>query len=213
MRRLSALVLAAALAVGLAACADPDATAAAPPAVDDTCPQASVPLTELDLVDDVRTATGPATACLASHAITPVDDRTAPQLPVTVTDSEGRTVEVTDVDRILPIDISGTIASTVFALGLGDQVVGRDSSTLFPGTEELPVVTKTGHTLNPEAILGLAPPSFSPTPRSARRKSASSSGTPGSRSSSSRATVASTPPMRSSPRSPPRSGCPAAAPS
>jgi len=157
MRRLSALVLAAALAVGLAACADPDATAAAPPAVDDTCPQAAVPLTELDLVDDVRTATGPATACLASHAITPVDDRTAPQLPVTVTDSEGRTVEVTDVDRILPIDISGTIASTVFALGLGDQVVGRDSSTLFPGTEELPVVTKTGHTLNPEAILGLAP--------------------------------------------------------
>jgi iron complex transport system substrate-binding protein len=74
-----------------------------------------------------------------------------------VTDSEGREVEITDTDRILPIDISGTIAATVFALGLGDQVVGRDASTQFPGTEDLPVVTKTGHTLNPEAILELAP--------------------------------------------------------
>ncbi|WP_258567037.1 hemin ABC transporter substrate-binding protein [Microbacterium sp. Se5.02b] len=74
-----------------------------------------------------------------------------------MTDSEGRDIEITAVDRILPIDISGTIASTVFALGLGDRVVGRDSSTSFPGTEDLPVVTKTGHTLNAEAILELAP--------------------------------------------------------
>ena len=157
MRRLPVLVLAAALAVSLTACSDPGANAAAPELVDESCPQASVPLADLDLVDDVRDATGGSTACLASHAITPVDDATAPDLPVTVTDSEGREVEITDVDRILPIDISGTIASTVFALGLGDQVVGRDSSTLFPGTEDLPVVTKTGHTLNPEAILELAP--------------------------------------------------------
>ena len=158
MRRVSALLLAAALAVGLAACADPGASAA--PQQSETahaCPQASVPLAELDLVDDVRGATGGSTACLSSHAIEPVADDTAPELPVTVTDSEDREVEITDVDRILPIDISGTIASTVFALGLGDQVVGRDSSTLFAGTEELPVVTKTGHTLNAEAILELAP--------------------------------------------------------
>ena len=158
MRRVSALLLAAALAVGLAACADPGASAA--PQKNDaaeSCPQASVPLAELDLVDDVRSTTGGSTACLSSHAIEPVADETAPALPVTVTDSEGREVEITDVDRILPIDISGTIASTVFALGLGDQVVGRDSSTMFAGTEDLPVVTKTGHTLNAEAILELAP--------------------------------------------------------
>ncbi|MEV4736461.1 MULTISPECIES: heme/hemin ABC transporter substrate-binding protein [unclassified Microbacterium] len=158
MRRVFALLLAAALAVGLAACADPDATAAPQDAATpDACPQASVPLASLDLVDDVRTATGGSTACLSSHAIEPVSDDTAPDLPVTLTDSEGREVEVTDVDRILPIDISGTIASTVFALGLGDQVVGRDSSTQFVGTEDLPVVTKSGHTLNAEAILELAP--------------------------------------------------------
>ncbi len=157
MRRASALLLAAALALGLAACAGPDSDPASTPPVDEACPQASTPLADLDLVADVRAATGPSTACLASHAVVPVDDDTAPALPVAVTDSEGREVEITDVDRILPIDISGTIAATVFALGLGDQVVGRDASTQFPGTEDLPVVTKTGHTLNPEAILELAP--------------------------------------------------------
>jgi iron complex transport system substrate-binding protein len=157
MRRVFAVFLAAAVAVGLTACAQPGASAAPPAAVEDACPQASTPLAELDLISDVRTHTGPSTACLSDHAITPVDDDTAPKLPVTVTDSEGREVEITEVDRILPIDISGTIASTVFALGLGDQVVGRDSSTVFAGTEVLPVVTKTGHTLNAEAILELAP--------------------------------------------------------
>lgn len=157
MRRVLPLLLAAVLAVGLTACAEPGATAASPSETTDACPQASVPLMELDIVEDVRTATGGSTACLSNHAIEPVDDRTAPELPVTVIDSEDREIEITDVDRILPIDISGTIASTVFALGLGDQVVGRDSSTTFTGTEELPVVTKTGHTLNAEAILELAP--------------------------------------------------------
>ena len=157
MRRASALLLAAALALGLAACAGPDPDPASTPPIDEPCPQASTPLADLDLVADVRAATGPSTACLASHAVVPVGDATAPALPATVTDSEGREIEITDVDRILPIDISGTIAATVFALGLGDQVVGRDASTQFPGTEDLPVVTKTGHTLNPEAILELAP--------------------------------------------------------
>lgn len=157
MRRVLALFLAAAVAVGLTACAEPGATAAPPSVVEDTCPQASLPLSSLDLIDDVRGHQGPSTACLSSHAIEPVDDDSAPELPVSVTDSEGHEVEITDVDRILPIDISGTIASTVFALGFGDQVVGRDSSTVFAGTEDLPVVTKTGHTLNAEAILELAP--------------------------------------------------------
>lgn len=158
MRRVPVVLLAAALVLGLSGCAEPGATAA-PPASEavDSCPQASTPLAELDLVDDVRAVTGGSTACLSDHAIDPVDDDTAPKLPVTITDSEGREIEITDVDRILPIDISGTIASTVFALGLGDQVVGRDASTMFAGTEDLPVVTKTGHTLNAEAILELAP--------------------------------------------------------
>jgi iron complex transport system substrate-binding protein len=123
----------------------------------DTCVHADAPLASLDLAEDVRTTTGGSTACLSSHGVTPIDDATTPDLPVTVTDAEGREVEITDVSRILPIDISGTIAATVFGLGLGEDVVGRDLSTGFSGTEDLPVVTKSGHTLNAEAILELAP--------------------------------------------------------
>lgn len=156
MRRALAVLLSAVLALGLTACSEPGASATPAP-TDDGCPAASVPLASLDLASDVRAATGPSTACLPHAAIDPVDDDTAPELPVTVTDSEDRTVTVDDVSRILPIDISGTISSTVFALGLGDNVVGRDTSTDFPGTEDLPVVTKTGHTLNAEAIIELAP--------------------------------------------------------
>jgi iron complex transport system substrate-binding protein len=156
MRRTLVVLLVSTLAFGLSACGGTGAPAS-PAASQDDCPAASVPLASLDLVKDVRAAKGQSTACLPSHAIEPVSDETAPKLPVTVTDSEGREVTVTDADRILPIDISGTISSTVFALGLGDRVVGRDSSTGFPGTEELPVVTKSGHTLNAEAILELAP--------------------------------------------------------
>lgn len=156
MRRILALpVLLVAVAL-LAGCASPT-TAGDPTSTDDTCAHAADPLTSLALADDVRAATGRATACLAGHGIDPVDDTSEPSLPVTVTDAEGRDVRITDVSRILPVDISGTIASTVFALGLGDRVVGRDASTDFDGTRELPVVTSSGHTLAAEAILEIAP--------------------------------------------------------
>ncbi|MCW3492854.1 heme/hemin ABC transporter substrate-binding protein [Microbacterium sp. SSM24] len=144
-----ALLVAAALALSGCAAASADAP--------ETCVEASVPLAELSLAADARTAEGPSTACLSSDAIEPVTTDAAPALPVTVVDAEGHEVEVADASRILPVDISGTIAATVFGLGLGDDVVGRDSSTSFAGTEDLPVVTKSGHTLNAEAILELAP--------------------------------------------------------
>ncbi|WP_375237700.1 hemin ABC transporter substrate-binding protein [Microbacterium schleiferi] len=147
-----ALISAIVLAAALTGCGSSTA-----PGADPTCPDAATALTALDLVPDARTATGPSTACLASNGVVAVDDTTAPALPVTVTDAEGTDVTVTDASRILPIDISGTIAATVFALGLGDNVVGRDSSTDLAGTEDLPVVTNAGHTLNAEAILQLAP--------------------------------------------------------
>ncbi len=157
MRSRLSLLIAAAVIFGLTGCAAPTATAGSEHAASDACPAAAQQLSDLALVDDVRTATGGSTACLPSYAISPVSDTTTPGLPVTLTDAEGRDVEITDVSRILPIDISGTIAATVFALGMGDGVVGRDSSTTFDGTQDLPVVTKAGHALNPEAILELAP--------------------------------------------------------
>lgn len=150
MRRAVTLFLVAAMCA-LSGCAVAGAEAS------DTCVHADAPLASLDLVDDVRASTGGSTACLSTRGVTPIDDDATPALPVTVTDAEGRDVEITDISRILPIDISGTIAATVFGLGLGESVVGRDSSTGFSGTENLPVVTKSGHTLNAEAILELGP--------------------------------------------------------
>ena len=150
MRSILSLILAVALAAtgcaGVAAVEPPDAA----------CEPITAPLAELALTP-LREAQGGSTACLPRTPIAPVADTTAPTLPVTLTDHEGRTVEVAELSRILAVDISGTIATTVYALGLGDNVVGRDSSTGFAGTEHLPVVTKSGHTLNPEAILELAP--------------------------------------------------------
>jgi iron complex transport system substrate-binding protein len=154
MRRSSTALLLALVTSGvlvLSACSAPVARST------DPCVHADTALASLDLVADVRAATGGSTACLSSDAVAAIADTTPPALPVTVTDAEGRSVEVADVGRILPIDISGTIAATVFGLGLGDHVVGRDASTDFGGTEDLPIVTKSGHTLNAEAILELAP--------------------------------------------------------
>lgn len=158
MRRILIALVAATAALALAGCAAAGAAPREPSAsAVETCPGAADPLASLDLAPDPRTATGRSTACLVSAAIEPVADTTAPQLPITVTDAEGREVEITDVSRILAVDISGTLAATVFALGLGDQVVGRDSSTVFAGTEDLPVATRSGHMLNAEAILEIAP--------------------------------------------------------
>ncbi|MFD4958044.1 hemin ABC transporter substrate-binding protein [Microbacterium sp. NPDC058389] len=146
-----------ALALALTTAALSGCAAASAKTADAACPDADTPLASLALETDPRATTGSSTACLASDAIEAVADTSAPVLPATVRDAEGRTVEVADVSRILPVDISGTIAATVFGLGLGDAVVGRDSSTTFAGTEGLPVVTKSGHTLNAEAIAELAP--------------------------------------------------------
>ncbi|MBK0296247.1 hypothetical protein IAE22_29120, partial [Bacillus sp. S34] len=80
-----------------------------------------------------------------------------PELPVTVTDNQDTRVTVTSADRILALDVYGTLSSTVYGLGLGGNLVGRDVSTGFAGTEELPLVTQNGHELSAEAILALRP--------------------------------------------------------
>jgi iron complex transport system substrate-binding protein len=89
-----------------------------------------------------------------SKALEPVADHPTPSLPATVTSADGREVTVTDVSRILPL--WGNLNEMVFALGLGDNVVGRDVAAQFPGTEDLPVVTN-GHDVSAEAALSLEP--------------------------------------------------------
>jgi iron complex transport system substrate-binding protein len=121
------------------------------------CRNADVPLTALTISAEPRALTGESTACLADAGVTPVAEHVVPSLPATVTDNQDTQVTVTDASRILALDIYGSLAATVFGLGLGDRVVGRDTSTSFPGASDLPLVTQNGHELNGEAILDLAP--------------------------------------------------------
>lgn len=92
-----------------------------------------------------------------ASAVEPLTDVARPDLPVTVTSTDGVDVTVTDTSRVLALDMYGTLAEIVFSLGLGDQVVGRDSSTGFDQAADLPLVTVGGHTLSAEAILDLDP--------------------------------------------------------
>lgn len=114
-------------------------------------------LSEVTPLDDPRSWQGVVDIDLADPVIDPVADDPQPDLPAKVTDAQGTKVTVTDVSRILALDIYGTLSHTVYELGLGDHVVGRDVSSSFPEIEDRPLVTQNGHELNAEAILALDP--------------------------------------------------------
>ncbi len=143
-----------ALLAGCSTASAPETTPTAPSLAD------LVPLSELDLIADPRSHVGESTALLPEVSISSLDGVPDQQLPATVTsyDLDGDTeVTVETTDRILGIDIAGSIAATVFGLGLGDNVVGRDVSTTFPEAADLPLVTSGGHSVNSESILALRP--------------------------------------------------------
>jgi iron complex transport system substrate-binding protein len=97
---------------------------------------------------------------LASEAIEPIADDPEQALPAKVVShdhSGDRDVVVDDTSRVIALDMAGSIAATVWGLGLGEQLVGRDMSTTFPGTEDLPLVTSGAHAVNAEAVLALRP--------------------------------------------------------
>ncbi|SNY67058.1 heme/hemin ABC transporter substrate-binding protein [Paractinoplanes atraurantiacus] len=100
---------------------------------------------------------GIATAKLAGEDVTPLDPKPVPQLPVTVASADGRKVTVKSADRILAVNLYGSLGELVFSLGLGSHVVGRDTSTTFPAAAKLPLVTPQGHDLSAEAVLKLDP--------------------------------------------------------
>ena len=118
------------------------------------------PLSQLPVTADPRTLTGPSTAKLADRSVQRVTSTEKQQLPTKVVShfrDGDRTFTVTDTSRIVAFDLSGSIAATLWALGLGDRLVARDVSTNFPGTEELPLITSEGHSVNAEAILSHRP--------------------------------------------------------
>lgn len=87
----------------------------------------------------------------------PVTQDAQPELPVSLTDDDGNDVEISDVSRILALDLYGTYTKTLAGLGLLDNIVGRTVSSTEPAVADRPVVTQDGHSLNVEAILELQP--------------------------------------------------------
>ena len=156
MRSARAVVaLAVALAVLLTGCGPTDAGSAPSPSTTD-----HRPLAELDLAENPRAWVGPSSAVLADERIEPIAENPEQHLPATIIShdhSGDRTVMVDDTSRVIALDLAGSIAATVWGLGLGSTLVGRDMSTTFEGTENLPVVTSGAHAVNAEAVLALRP--------------------------------------------------------
>lgn len=103
---------------------------------------------------------------LSENRLQILEETFEPELPVTVESVvldpyrtsgdplEYEEVEVTDIDRVLPL--SGGLAEIVFTLGLGDNVVGRDVAVTFDEAADLPVVSE-GHEVSAESVLALQP--------------------------------------------------------
>jgi iron complex transport system substrate-binding protein len=95
-------------------------------------------------------------ACTAVGAPPAGQSAPAAHLPITLADATGAQVTVTSTDRI--VSLSADVTEIVFALGLGDRLVGvSDAASVFPpAAKDLPKVS-TGHTLSAEGILSLKP--------------------------------------------------------
>jgi iron complex transport system substrate-binding protein len=78
-----------------------------------------------------------------------------PVLPAKVKDKDGQEVTVSDVSRI--VVLNGDLTEVVYALGLGENVVGVDTSATYP--PEAKEKPKIGYqrSLNAEGILSLQP--------------------------------------------------------
>lgn len=118
------------------------------------------PIDTLTPVSDPTSYEGPSTAVVSSPTVDPLTDVAAAKLPVTVQSHDRAgdvAVEVTDTSRVLALSLTGTLSDIVYHLGLGDQLVGRDAVTSFPGSDELPLVVRQGHDIEAESVLGLKP--------------------------------------------------------
>ncbi|WP_435593225.1 heme/hemin ABC transporter substrate-binding protein [Nocardia sp. bgisy118] len=103
---------------------------------------------------------GPSTATIANQEPVPIGPAPTPALPATVRSFDGTEVTVTSADRIIAADRHGTLVQTVWALGLGANLVGRSTSGVFPAIENLPIVIGGSGSLNVESVLALRPTVF-----------------------------------------------------
>ena len=151
-----AAVLAIALGLGLSACQTGGGAESAARVDNIELP----PLSEVQPVADPTAYEGPTTAVIGGPTIQPLTETPQAKLPVTVQSHDAggaREVEVTDNSRVLALSLNGSLGELVYTYGLGDNLVGRDISTNFPGSEDLPVITRDGHSIDGEAVLALNP--------------------------------------------------------
>ncbi|AJT41546.1 heme/hemin ABC transporter substrate-binding protein [Psychromicrobium lacuslunae] len=151
--RLAAGIAAVALFLGLAACSAANPQPVTPSSATQQSSSAEASSVQLP---DPRTLQGRSTASSVAD-VEPIPGKHQQKLPATVTDFNKQRVTVSDTSRILALDLYGTIADTVIALGLGDKLVGRTVSNTNKSLSGLPIVTQNGHELNAEAILQLKP--------------------------------------------------------
>ncbi|WP_280262042.1 heme/hemin ABC transporter substrate-binding protein [Nocardia wallacei] len=103
---------------------------------------------------------GPATATLTALDPVPIGPAPTPVLPATVRSFDGGDVTVTDASRIIAVDRYGTLAQTVWALGLGANLVGRSTSAAFPAVANVPNVAGGNGSINVEAVAAQRPTVF-----------------------------------------------------
>ena len=89
-----------------------------------------------------------------SAKINPIATNPKPKLPVTVRSADGRSVEVTDVSRI--VSLNGSLSELMYTLGLGKNLVGRDITATFSEAKKVPLVTR-GHDVSAESVLSQRP--------------------------------------------------------
>lgn len=153
-RSLSVIAMAAAVGITVG-CAGSEAPVESP-SEQPKQSQATESATESLDVPDPRSITGP-TQAAALGPIKPIGDSPEPDLPATVTGDDGTKVTIESIDRIVTLDIYGTISQTLVGLGLGDRIVGCTVSDMDPALADVPLVTGGAHSVNVEAVLETDP--------------------------------------------------------
>jgi iron complex transport system substrate-binding protein len=86
---------------------------------------------------------------------TTVEQATDTSSPTTYVGADGVESDITDISRI--VSLSGDITEAVYAMGLGDNMVGRDVTTIYPEeATSLPIVG-IGRYLTAEGVLAESP--------------------------------------------------------
>ena len=157
VRRVLAVGIVLSLGMGLAACQ----TSSDRGGISGSEEKVELPaLSTLTPLDDPRSFEGPTTAVIGGPSIPALPEAPKAELPVTVDshDSGGDTeITVEDTSRIVPLSLSGSVGELVHSFGLAENIVGRDISTNFPGSEDIPIITKDGHSVDAEGVLSLNP--------------------------------------------------------